>query len=57
MTQLVAVLDRLSPISATIGPMMTGGMSLFTQPDPVDFTMIAMTTYTRPANTQPRISP
>ena len=46
-----------SPMIATVGPMTTAGISLFIQPTPAALTMIARTTYTRPANTAPRMSP
>ena len=44
MIQLVAVPESERPISATIGPMIAGGISLLTQPEPIRRTNSAMTT-------------
>ena len=52
-----ALPQRDRPIRATVGPMTTGGSSLFTQAEPVFLMIRAMITYTRPANTAPRKMP
>ena len=44
-------------MSATVGPMMTGGISLDTHLLPANLMMIAKTTYTRPARIPPRMIP
>ena len=46
-----------SPMIATVGPMITGGMSLLSQLTPALFTTRAMITYTSPANSAPRMIP
>ena len=53
----VAVPERLSPMHATIGPMMTAGSSLFSQLVPTNLITMAMITYTSPAKPTPMISP
>ena len=42
---------------ATVGPITTAGISLFNQFVPANLTIIAITTYTRPANAAPMIRP
>ena len=53
----MAELERLRPIRATVGPIITGGISLFIQSDPANLMTIAIIVYTSPANTAPRITP
>ena len=53
----MALPERESPIIATVGPTTTGGISLSTQPTPANFTAMAITTYTSPANTAPTMRP
>ena len=45
------------PMSATVGPMTTGGMSLDTHFVPAKWMTIAMMTYTMPANAAPTRMP
>ena len=49
--------ERERPMIATVGPITTAGMSLSIQFTPTSFTIIAMRTYTKPANTAPMMSP
>ena len=42
---------------ATVGPMITAGMSLLIQRTPANLTIIAISTYTSPANAAPMIMP
>ena len=53
----IALPERLSPIIATVGPIITGGMRRLIQSTPQNFTIIAMITYTRPAIRAPMMSP
>ena len=56
-SQFIALPDSDSPIIATVGPITTAGMILSIQPEPTNLTMIAIITYTSPANVAPIISP
>ena len=53
----IALPARERPMIATVGPMMTGGMSLDTHLLPANLIIIAKTTYTSPASTAPRMIP
>ena len=46
-----------SPMIATVGPITTAGISLLIHSTPTSLTIRAITTYTSPAKTAPRISP
>ena len=45
------------PMMETVGPMTTTGMRRSSHLTPATFTAAAMMTYTKPANTAPRIRP
>ena len=49
--------ERLNPMMATVGPMITGGIRRLIHSTPHTFTIIAMITYTRPAIRAPMMSP
>ena len=53
----IALPERLNPMIATVGPMITGGISLLIYSTPQNFTIIAMITYTRPAMRAPMMRP
>ena len=55
--QLVAVPDKDKPIKDTIGPAITAGSSLFTQPEPTALIISAKITYTRAAIATPIMTP
>ena len=54
---LIALPARDKPIIATVGPITTAGINLFIQLTPEIFTIIAITTYTRPAKIAPIMRP
>lgn len=53
----IALPERPKPIRATVGPMMTAGISLLIHSVPFFQTIKASMQYTAPANTPPRIIP
>ena len=57
MRLFIADPDSERPMSATVGPMMTGGMSLLIQPAPANLIASAMITYTSAATIEPTITP